>query len=310
MKNTFKIVLKLIPPTDNGQFEKYFAILASMNLLSRDMMTPFQQMNHKVTSSVYHNKMMRNAKLLEDYLGVNHFWYYRITYSGHYSFVGTHTDWNEFSFAHDVFGKSPYSRHPDSLSPGISLMKNIPYDPHLELMNSAAEAFGINFHIHLLKKIPEGIEGYGFGTHSKLQIRDEHLLNELPLLKQFIKQFHEENNKIFKIIYDNQVDLASHIGSAFYENAMQSSMQKNRDDFLRKIGFERLLSLSHQEKRVLKELASGFPAQHIAKGLFLSKRTIEHYIENIRNKLSIDSRVELIEKAKEFAAIDQPFLDI
>lgn len=260
-------------------------------------MIPFQQMDHKVTSSIYHNKMMRMAKLLEDHFGVNHFWYYRVTYSGHYCFVGTHTLWNEFSFAHDVFGKFPYLRHPDSLTTGISLMKSISYDPYMELLNTAAEQFGINLHIHLLKKIPEGIEGYGFGTHSKLRLNDEHLLNELPLLKQFIKQFRDENKNIFKIIYDNQVDLASHIGSAFYENATKLSLPKNRDEFLRKIGFQEILTLSHQERQIFKALANGFPAQDIAKELFLSKRTIEHYIENIKSKLFIDSRVELIEKA-------------
>lgn len=286
--------------------EEYVKLLAREHMEIR--MTPFQLMNHKVTSSVYHNKMMRYVKLLENYLGVNHFWYYRITNEGRYSYVGTHNGWNEFTFGSDAFSKSAYLRHPDSLLPGISLMKNIVYDPYMDLLNTAVEEFGLNFHIHLLKKIPEGVEGYGFATHSKLRLKDEHLLNELPLLKQFIKQFHEENTNIFKIIDANQVDLASHIGSVFYENAMHSNVLKNRDEFLRKMGFEKILSLSAQEKRVFKALASGFTAQHIAKGLFLSKRTIEHYIENIKDKLFIDSRIELIEKAKEFAAIDQPHL--
>ncbi len=116
------------------------------------------------------------------------------------------------------------------------------------MLNTAAEHFGINLHIHLLKKIPEGIEGYGFGTHSKLALRDEHLLNELTVLRKFIQYFHEENKNIFNIIYDNQVNLGSHIGSEFYENAMLSREPKDREEFLRKIGFQGVLSLSKQEQ--------------------------------------------------------------
>lgn len=272
-------------------------------------MTPFQYMDRKVTSSAYHNKMMRMGKLLEDHFGINHFWYYRVTNSGHYCYLGTHTAWNEFSFAHDMFGKFPYLRHPNSLTDGISLIKNATNDPLQEFLSTASHQFNINFNIHLLKKTSEYVEGYGFGTHTKLHLRDEHLLNELSLLKQFIKCFREENKNIFKIIYDNQVDLASHIGPTFYENTNPFKLSKNRDDFLKKIGFEEVLTLSSQERQVFKSLANGFPAQHIAKELFLSKRTVEHYIEKIKDKLFINSRVELIEKAKEFVAIDLSPLD-
>ncbi len=104
-------------------------------------------MSHKVTSSLYHNRMIKSVLPLEEHFGVNHFWYYRVTRSGHYCFVGTHTLWNEFSFAHDVFGKFPYLRHPDTLSSGISLMKNIQNDPYMELLNTAAEQFDINLHL-------------------------------------------------------------------------------------------------------------------------------------------------------------------
>jgi DNA-binding CsgD family transcriptional regulator len=273
------------------------------------MMIPFEQMLHKVTSSAYHNKMMRFVKPLENHFGINHFWYYRITYSGHYSYVGTHTLWDEFCFANDSYREFPHLRHPDSLVKGISLMKNSSNLPYQEILNSVAGQFGINFHIHLLKNIPEGVEGYGFATHHKLGLKDEYLLNHLPLLNQFIKQFRIENQNIFNIIYENPVDLASLMGPVFHQKDRSLNLPNKRDAFLREIGYKEVLSLSPQEMKVFQALANGFPANYIANELSLSTRTVEHYIVSIKQKLFIDSKVELIEKAKEFVGIYQPHVD-
>ena len=50
-------------------------------------------------------------------------------------------------------------------------------------------------------------------------------------------------------------------------------------------------------------LVKGFSTKQIAKILLLSPRTIEHYLENIKIKLDVDTRVELIAKALKMKAI-------
>jgi DNA-binding CsgD family transcriptional regulator len=254
---------------------------------------------------------MRFIQPLEDHFGVNHFWYYRITNSGQYSYVGSHAKWNEGCLGerNDLL-KGPYLRHPDTVTSGISLMKNTSDPSFTEVLATASEQFGINFNIHLLKKTAEGVEGYGFATHQKFQVSDNHLLNELPLLIRFAKQFRKENAKIFDIIFDNSVDLTSILGSSFYKGYHTPSFPKDREDFIRKMGaYEEILALSTQEMLIFKALANGFTAPYISKKLFLSTRTIENYIANIKQKLFVDSKIELIELAKEFTSLEKIQLD-
>lgn len=52
-----------------------------------------------------------------------------------------------------------------------------------------------------------------------------------------------------------------------------------------------------REQQVLHLLTRGKTAKEIGSELNLSKRTIEHYIENIKGKMKVDTKSQLIEKA-------------
>lgn len=265
-------------------------------------------MLQKITSSRHHNKMMRFIKPLENHFGVNHFWYYRVTYSGHYSFVGTNSAWDEYCFSRNLFKICPYLRHPDLLQAGLTLMKNGNDPAYQSLLQDAKDKFDVNFSIQLSKHIPEGIEGYGFGTFHKRKIPDEHLINELPLLCQFAKRFRQENASIFHLLDDNRVHIESHIGETF-TSAPNAVEAPQREDFLRQLGFQAVLSLTAKELAIFKDLAYGFPAHYLASKHFLSQRTIEHYMERLKNKLNCHSKLDLINKSKEFIAFEQSHIN-
>ena len=55
--------------------------------------------------------------------------------------------------------------------------------------------------------------------------------------------------------------------------------------------------LSKRETQCVNLLVRGKTAKMIAQNLGVSQRTVEHYLENIKLKLSVDSSSELIDKA-------------
>jgi DNA-binding NarL/FixJ family response regulator len=57
------------------------------------------------------------------------------------------------------------------------------------------------------------------------------------------------------------------------------------------------VELTPRENEVLALLIKGMGTKDIAKMLTLSKRTIEHHIENIKDKMHVSSKYELIAKA-------------
>ena len=266
-------------------------------------MEEFFEMLRRVTSSPYHDQMVRFVKPLKDYFGINHFWYYRVSRNGHYTYVGTHSEWNEFCFENHLVGQFPCLRHPDLIKSGIDLMKNTTDQDYQKVLNSAWDNFGVNFNLNLVSKTQEGIEAFGFASNTQNPKTDEILINELPLLTHFTRSFRLRHPKLFELVHDNQVNFSSYLGPKFHEGEKISHHSQGRDVFLKKMGFVPSFELSPREKDVLGLLASGYPSPYIAKQLSLARRTVENYVATIKSKLFCESKVELIQRAKEFASI-------
>lgn len=255
-------------------------------------------MHQKICSSPHYDKWVKFSKLLKDQFGINHFWYYKITYSGHYSYMGTHAAWSEFCYSNNMTLLFPCLAQPDELQPGIILMKASSSEAFKNVLDTAWSKFGINFNLNIQSRIPEGIEAYGFATQYNGLLAEQRLLKELPLLNYFTKVCRRKYGKLFELLDETQVEL-------FKQSKPRSSRRDNfdRHEFFEKMGNPQLLSLTSREKDVIKYLAHGFPASYIAEQLFLSQRTIETHVTSIKQKLNCDSKVELIQLAKEFTPI-------
>lgn len=265
-------------------------------------MNPFLQMMNRVQSHPSYSQMVRFTRPLYDHFGINHFWYYRITRSGAYSYVGSHAPWNEYCFGQSLLRHFPCLRHPNVLRRGITLMKAGENESYKEVQRQAWEKFGIHFSLNIFENCAEGIEAFGFGTQFQDHEAEERLLNELSLLRCFIKEFRERHAKLFHLLADNCVDLSANIGSIFHEQPKGIILPLERSLFLRQMG-HRIAELTVREKDILKLVVNGFPASYIKEQLGLSLRTVENYIAAIKDKLSCSSKVELIHKAKELASI-------
>ncbi len=64
--------------------------------------------------------------------------------------------------------------------------------------------------------------------------------------------------------------------------------------------------LSQREMQCLYQATRGKTAKQIAKALSLSNRTVEHYLDNIKNKMGVSSKAELIAKAMECFFLNSP----
>lgn len=243
--------------------------------------------------------MLRFAAPLKDHLGINHFWYYKITFSGHYSYLGTHAPWSEFCFDNAMISHFPCLRHPKLLQTGISLMKSGADSEYKKVLDAAWDRFNINFNLNLISRIPDGIEAFGFASCVNDHYAEQRLLNNFSLLKYFIKAFRAKHKKLFQLLENNQINLFTHFGSAFYSYSTAPAIPIDRDQFLKKMGFGWVLSLTPRELDVLKYISNGYPASFIAEQLNLQKRTVENYIATIKSKLVCNSKVELIQKAQE-----------
>ena len=248
-------------------------------------MKNFQEMLRKITSSPHHKQMMRFVAPLHQHFGINHFWYYKITTSGNYCYLGTHSAWSEFCFDASMLSRFPCLRHPNTLKPGIHLMKASPDSGYQHVLKTAWENFKINFSINLLEKTPEGVELSALPPISTIAKPKKGCLMNC-LCCAFTKVFRTKHKKIFQLLDDNQVNLTSEFGNVFYEQPQGIAFFGSRKQFLQDIGLERMLKITPREYDILRLLAHGYPASFIAHELQLSVRTVKNYIDNIKGKLS------------------------
>ena len=81
------------------------------------------------------------------------------------------------------------------------------------------------------------------------------------------------------------IDMADIKPATYFEGAMHASYQPDKQPFT---------NLSKSERRVLQALLSGKSNDEIGRALFLAKRTIDGYVENLKEKLACTSKSELI----------------
>lgn len=259
-------------------------------------------MHRKVTSVPEHNLMLKSVAPLSDYFGVNNFYYVRVTSSGYYSSLSTHDAWHEY-FCENIttVGKSPFLRQPDLTQPGINLLNNTD-DPKLKnTLATAWNEYGINFTLNIIRKIPEGIEAFGFGTHFDDPRAEEKHLNELPLLNKFIDYFCEKNRKLIRLTHEYQVEVTSILDKEISETDL--SHLNHKKSLIEHLELGAALSLSERELQILRFVANGFPASYIAQQVHLSHRTVEDHLASIKYKLNCRSKPELIRKAQEIVAV-------
>jgi len=265
------------------------------------------EMNKNVTRDLHH-KINRFCAPLVDYLEISHFYHWSLTNSGQFVCVGLNQAWEEYFFAENLQSLSPYIRHPDNFCTGISSMNIVEDTQFSTLTNIAKETYHVNLSLHIINKTKNGMETYGFATNTDHPIHHMKLINELPLLRQFIKRFRQEIKPDNTILLDNRVDIASQIGSAFYKTPLKVTPNFDslkRKNLLQQLMGEPIHSLTNREQSVIKLLLLGYSASQIAERLFLSKRTIEHHIERIKNRLNCFSKSELIQKARKLEAFEE-----
>lgn len=134
------------------------------------------------------------------------------------------------------------------------------------------------------------------------------LLEKKPLYNLFMNQ-----QKLFSSFMDHFIasmdrKIHAHLDEGFLISEVKKSWgiaQDDSSDFTHLAalcGYKKLLLLSSQEKRCLILLKEGHSYPAIGKTMHLSPRTIEHYLESIKNKLGVDTRPELCELAEKLLA--------
>ncbi len=232
---------------------------------------------------------------LIDAFNLSQFCYFFVTQKGHAACLSSHPEWTEFYHYNDLFKHNPFLRNPKHLPEGVFFSENIREERYLESKNQARK-FGIGDSILMASKIEGKWEGFSFN----LKAIDENcalLMNELPLLKQFCREFKQKARKAILDLAAEPIDLLTLIGEAYHQPSITSPYlsQRKRAKLLSQLQIP-IPHLSKREKECLILYLQGETARSIGAYLSLSHRTVEDYLENIKNKLNCFDKTELLKK--------------
>ena len=250
----------------------------------------------------YQTQISKLCDPLFTHFEINYFFYLYISYQAECCVLGTNIDLVQHYFDLDMHKSNPFFTECKQTKTGVYLYDSVKEDGFQSDMQLLEKKYNTKHSCLLVEKEKNGCQIYGFALPTHAVSRESLLINQASLLKQFTSYFNDEMALVIQQMKDNPVSLSNEIN--FGQNAKHLPhihlTDSEKCQFLSQIGFKNKLLLqvdfTRREQECILLFLQGKSAREIAKELFLSTRTIEHHLENIKNKLLCTNRSELFEK--------------
>lgn len=235
-------------------------------------------------------------KLSNDFcqpLGITTFGYVRVYNNETVSWVTTNPDQDRFLVESDALNTHPLVDSRNVLKEGAYLDLNTHQFPGYEkFYRERAKRFQMDHGMVLVRHQEDYLETCCFsGLSTKRQLY-QLFMNEQALFKTFMEHFTKHlDRRLLDVLVQGitLADLKDEYG------ILESSLvlSSDREALVEACGWKNLLRLSKREKECLVLLRDGHTYQTIGFHLGLSERTVEHYLDSVKNKLGLESRTEL-----------------
>lgn len=227
-------------------------------------------------------------------LGITTFGYVRVYNNETISWVTTHPDQDRFLVESNALKDHPLVDTKNALKEGCYLDFNTyQFSGCEEFYRERAKRFQIDHGMVLVRHQKDYLETCCFSGLSTKRSLFQIFMNEQALFNTFMEYFTTQlDRRLLGILAQGipLIELKDKYGiSAF--NSM--SFSGNRASLVESCGWKNLLKLSKREKQCLTLLKEGYTYQAIGLSLELSERTVEHYLDSVKNKLGVESRTEL-----------------
>lgn len=253
------------------------------------------------------NRVKKFCDPLFECFNLNQFYYVKITDNGSMYSLDSHLPFIDYWASEKWKLSYPFYRHPRFIKEDVNVITDT-NDPNLKgMISSLKELFNFQSWLRIVNRVSDGIEEFGFSSPSASTMQIAMMQREVPLFQLFLKNFKKENTVVFSKLEDHQIDIANMVGLDFYKDDLPVIPRSEAiNKLLRSFGREE--SLLKSDLLMLKFLLDGLSAGHIAVQVSLSKRTIEHRMERLKEKLGCHSKAELIQKARDLEHLGALYL--
>lgn len=223
-------------------------------------------------------------------LGISSYHYVRTYADGSEFRLGTHSDWMEHYYSQGLYKESIFEKTPQYYQPGAVLWSTLL--SHSSILDSAKNNFNIDHGMTVLNKEHDYCEKIFFGTISTNPGIVNLYLNNRDLLLNFNSYFKEKALVLLHKAKQHRLHLRC--------NEPLSALQQQDLNMVNCSMKHELKittacnSLSPREQQIAAFLIKGYTAAAMATELFLSRRTVETHMVNIKEKLKVRNKAQLL----------------
>lgn len=262
--------------------------------------SPFEQLFEN--DAVEHQRLRKLTEPLRSRLGIPRFAYGCVQKDGQFININNDPAMSAYLFSESRHDFLKFLCHPDRIETGIAFLANDPN--YSQVIRTSPKEAPLYDPMCLLEKDSEGnAHCYWFASDKPNPHFSDLLTNNLGLLRSYSRYFYREGRELRQSFQPRAVYLPEVLGrQTFLKGSYHLPGKLPKDSaygMLGDLGLGELTlkgarKLSPREKQVLGLLIRGFNNVEAASHLGLSSRTVEHYVDNLKNRLSVHSREELL----------------
>lgn len=224
-------------------------------------------------------------KPIDKYFGLDSFNYHKTFNDNSQISLTNQPAWYQHYLSQKLYLQSIFELPAVNYSRSRIIWSNI--DTHNTILRDAA-SFGIKHGVTIVEPNHDGFEFYFLGTTIDDSSTINKYLSNFQLVDKFIQNFRIVSHKLF-------AKLSKH--KTIAEDWLDNSLQFESVNHIDKYSF--LAEMYHyqftsREIECLPLLIKGFTAKQIAEKLNISYRTVEDHINNIKQKLDVRTKNELM----------------
>jgi DNA-binding CsgD family transcriptional regulator len=241
---------------------------------------------------------------LKEHLGLTSFVYRKCYNDGTEINISNQPEWVKHFYTNkDLIQESTFDKHPDHYESGVVLWSQL--KGHQTILEHARK-FNIDHGITIIKKIPDGVELAYFGTTSNCPHVVGNYINNIDLLERFILYFKEQASETINHAEQHRILIPHKFDITKPKDEDLKAMKANvsRDAFLKATTLHHFkfegqckgLTFSGTEIRIIEHLLKGMTSEETGKAISRSPRTVEDYLSQLREKLNVKTKSQLIQK--------------
>lgn len=239
--------------------------------------------NHLFFNSIFEiNELIQP---IEKYFGLDSFNYHKTFNDNSQIRLTNKIDWYKHYLSQKLYLQSIFELPAENYSRSRIIWTNI--NTH-EVILRNAEMFGIRHGITIVEPDHDGCEFFFLGTTTSNSSTINKYLSNFQLLEKFIKNFKSANKDLFMRLHANKT-----MATDWFDNKLKFESINYIDKYSFLAELYRY-QFTQREIECLPLLIKGCTSKQIAEFLEISHRTVEDYVNNIKHKMNVETKNELI----------------